>query len=100
MRLSKTQLLHLPVETRSGQPLGKIVDLVIEAETQTVVQYHVKSQAFVPGLFEQKLLIGRDEVVSLTDQKMVVEDGAVEGRSSKEMRFARGGKPIALTTRS
>jgi sporulation protein YlmC with PRC-barrel domain len=92
MRLSKSQLLHLPVETRSGRQLGKIVDFVVDAASQTIVQYHVKSSTFVPGLFEQKLLVGRDEVVSLTNEKMVVEDSAVEVRSG-QAKFSQGVNP-------
>lgn len=94
MRLSKSQLLHLPVETRSGRQLGKIVDFTIDTATQTLVQYHVKSSTFVPGLFEQKLLVGRDEVISLTNEKMIVEDSAVEAARSQS-KFVRGEKPFA-----
>lgn len=94
MRLSKSQLLHLPVETRSGRQLGKIEDFVVDAASQTVVQYHVKSTTFVPGLFEQKLLVGRDEVISLTNEKMIVEDSAVEAARSQS-KFVRGEKPLA-----
>lgn len=76
MILSRKQLLQLPVETRSGQSIGRVVDLEFDAAEQRIWRYHV-SQGSV--FFKNKLLISPSQVISLSEQKMVVEDGVVKG---------------------
>lgn len=78
MRLTLRQLHNLPVETVNGQPLGRVVDVEMDVGRQEILCYHVSSRKIIPGLFEQKLLIDRKQIVSLTAEKMVVED-AVRG---------------------
>lgn len=74
MRLSLHKLHNLPVETQAGQSVGRVVDVELDAETQSVQTYHIRSRTFIPGLFEQKLLIDRRQVISLTEEKLIVED--------------------------
>ncbi len=79
MKLTISQLHNLPVETQSGRALGRVVDVEIEPGQQEIRTYHVRSRAFIPGLFEQKLLIDRGQVVRLTPTKLIVEDGVAAG---------------------
>lgn len=70
MRITLSQLKRLPVETKSGTKLGKVYDLVLEIEGQTIAQYHVKS-ALVVG---EKYLVSRNQVIEINSKKMIVED--------------------------
>lgn len=72
MRISLSQLKKLPVETKSGSALGKVKDVVLEIEGQSVVQYEVG------GLVGKKYLIGREQVISIDDKKMIVEDNVAK----------------------
>ena len=76
MNLSPHQVLGLPVETKSGTRLGIIVDFEIDSDQQVVARYMVKP-AFVPRVLARELIIGASQVVSITNKKMVVEDGSV-----------------------
>ncbi len=73
--------LRLSVRTESGQPLGNVVDVSIDPDTQAVVQYHVKPSRLVPDVVWSPLLIHRHQVVSVTDRELVVDD-AVSRTSS------------------
>lgn len=74
MRLSLRDLHNLPVETPSGASIGRLVDVEIDVDEQTIRTYHVRSRTLIPGLFGQKLLIDRSQVVSLTKEKLIVDD--------------------------
>ncbi|MBI4276765.1 PRC-barrel domain-containing protein [Candidatus Uhrbacteria bacterium] len=75
MFITAQKCLGLPVETERGQKLGKVTDFEIDVESHLVQKYHVKSGGLIRGLFEDTLLIDRSEVVSITQEKMTVEDG-------------------------
>jgi hypothetical protein len=75
MIITAKQLLQLPVWTQSGIRLGRVVGFGYEAETQTVLRYEVRR-----SLFGAPFLVGRDQVVSLDTEKMVVEDAVVRAR--------------------
>lgn len=83
MRLTLKQLKHLMVETASGVKLGKVYDIILESEGQLAFQYLVR-----PSLLPKKVyLIGRDQILRFTDEKIIVEDALIkneEKASSKE----------------
>lgn len=77
--LDHKELLHLPVFTKSGVPIGKVVGFVFDEESQSIVQYEVKRH-----VIGKTLLIHRMQVLSIAKAKMVVEDaaiGAAEGEA-------------------
>lgn len=74
MNLSKNQLINLPVFTRSRKRLGHIVDFELNTELQEVIKYHVRGENIIKELIEKDLIISSSQVISLDDQKMVVED--------------------------
>ncbi|MBI3115614.1 MAG: PRC-barrel domain-containing protein [Candidatus Kerfeldbacteria bacterium] len=74
MRITLNQLHNLPVETQSGEHLGRVVDVELDADRHEVVSYYVKTKSLLPGLFEQLLIVDRRQVVSITPEKLVVED--------------------------
>ncbi|MFH0804786.1 MAG: PRC-barrel domain-containing protein [Patescibacteria group bacterium] len=77
MNLQLRQLSNLPVYTQSGQHLGRVVDFELDSTSQSVLQYHVRSSQLIRELLRQDLLVSREQVVSLTNEKMVVEDSTV-----------------------
>lgn len=71
--LLKKNLIGLPVFTQIGVNIGKITDIEVETESQTISKYQVKK-----SLFEKPLLIDRGQVVSINQKSMVVEDAVVK----------------------
>ena len=79
MNLSfKNNLIGLPVETKLGLSVGKISDIELEAEGHRVSSYLVKTSKVLPGFLSRELAINPRQVVSLTDEKMVVDDNVVK----------------------
>ncbi len=79
MILARKQLFHLPVETVSGQKLGRVIDVEIDQETHGVARYHIaKGELVIPGLSTGTLLVAPSQVVSINDKKMVVDDALVQ----------------------
>lgn len=74
MELSDRKIIHLPVFTKSGKELGKVSGFEIDTNTQAIKRYYVKSHRLVAELFSKELIIGATQVISITDQKMTVED--------------------------
>lgn len=73
--------LRLPVRTESGQPLGTVVDVTIESDTQSVVSYHVKPNRLVPDLVWSPLIIHRSQVIELNDREMIVDDAVTRTKA-------------------
>jgi len=74
MRINLKQLKKFVVETKSGMHLGKVLDVVLEIDGHSIVQYEVG------GLISKKYLINREQVMSISDKKIIVEDnvGSIE----------------------
>lgn len=79
MQLSNQQILRVPVETKSGYRLGVVASFEIDAEQQIIARYVVRP-ALVPRVLARELIISAAQVVSLTNKKMVVEDGVMPAR--------------------
>ncbi len=73
MLIDLKQLLGLPVSTESGQPVGKIIGLILNNETHTIHQYAVKATGLT-HFFTRELLISPQQVISIDANKMVIED--------------------------
>ena len=73
MLLEHDKLIGLPVQTQSKQALGKLDGLVFEIESQSIFQYIVRP-AGITHIFDKELLINREQIISITDKKIIVED--------------------------
>lgn len=73
MLLEHKQIIGLPVAAKSGERLGKIAGFNLDSESQIIYQYRVNPLG-LSNLFAKELLIHHDQVVSLDDKKMVVDD--------------------------
>lgn len=82
MNLKKRDLIDLPVYTKSDQHLGKIVDFDLDSTTHMVSQYHIKSTDIIRGLLTKELIVNQSQVVSLTNQKMIVEDNVAKDKEA------------------
>lgn len=88
----KINLKNLSVRTVSGVELGNIRDIILDTESQIVLQYEVSS------LFGNKYLISREQVISVDNEKMIVEDDltGVENKNIKESKVSIEPEGVAM----
>ncbi len=68
--------MGLSVETQHGIHLGKIVNVEIDETAGKAVRFHVSNKPLVLQILhtDPGYLISREQVVSISDEKMVVVD--------------------------
>lgn len=81
-------LLGLSVETKSGEHIGRIHAVLMDVESQTVAQYEVRRPGILKEFLAPDLLVHRNQVLSLTKEKMVVDDLLLP-KSEKEPGITR-----------
>lgn len=69
--------LKLHARTQSGKPLGQVVDVEIDPDSQAIISYHVKPSRLVPDMVHSPLLIHRSQVIEFTERELIVEDASV-----------------------
>ena len=74
-------ILHLTVVTESGINLGKVRDVNLDLDTHMVNHYIVAKR-----LQKTPLLIAPKQVVSISDERMVVEDTTNPNVEEVEMK--------------
>jgi len=91
MQMSSVDLINLPVYTQSGQGLGRIVSFDLDVDSHLVVNYHV-STGLIKGLWHQRLLIHRSQVIAINKEKIVVEDNVAKETATnlKKVRLVAG----------
>lgn len=77
MIILSSDLINLPVYTQSGKHLGRISDFEADIDTHTISCYYVKT-GMIKGLWHQQLMITPTQVISVSKEKMVVEDNAAK----------------------
>lgn len=93
--ITKNDLIDLPVYTQSGEYLGRVVDFELDPATHTIFRYHVRSRDSIKDLLQaRELVIASAQVISLNNEKMVVDDGAIPSPATEE----RVAKKAALAT--
>lgn len=94
MKIDWKQLKSLSVETKSGVNLGKILNFILETDGQSILQYEVGS------LFGKKYLISREQVLSVDNEKILVEDNVEGVGSSRDLAELKSEKidmePVAM----
>ena len=68
---------NLPVYTVSGEHLGKVVGVEVEATAKQVMRYEVATALSLVGLWGKKLLISPEQVVSISKESMIVADAVM-----------------------
>lgn len=87
MLINYSQLINLPVETKSNEFLGKIADLEIDIENYSIKKLHVKSSNLIRGLFEGVLIIDQSQIYEITKEKIIVEDEAKKVKNKKTLNI-------------
>jgi len=95
-RKAQHELIGLTVETKSGERLGKVADIEIDAATHSVSHYIVRSANPLKELVsDEQLCIAPTQVVAFTQHTMVVED--MDIRSQEKIQQASK-RPSPLPT--
>ncbi len=74
MQLSGEQLDGLLVQTQSGQKLGAVESILLDTETHVITHYQVKPSITLLALFKKNFLVASAQVISLSQEKMIVHD--------------------------
>ena len=82
--LEEKKLLKLPVETKRGVKLGRVLGFDFDCENQSVLRWRVRPQGLTSRVLTHPLLITREQVLSITEEKMTVDDNV-----EKEMELAK-----------
>jgi len=93
MKISWSQLNHLPVVTKSGQKLGIVEGVTVDTEAHAVQSYEVKPGGAVLGLLRKTLLISPVEVIAISAEQMTVKDSVApvgETTTSRATRLVLG----------
>lgn len=100
MLIKYSQLINLPVETKSNEFLGKVADLEIDIENYNIKKLHVKSSNLIRGLFEGVLLIDQSQIHEITKDKIIVDDEAkkVKNKKSLNIKLPETEKATVMTT--
>lgn len=72
MLINISRLKNLPVVTLSGKQLGRVIDLELEIETQTVMNLLVRHH-----VLGKVLVINRSQIKSITAEAITVDDSSV-----------------------
>ena len=78
----------MPVYTKSGQHLGKVVDILCDPDDLRIVQIIVKSGVALP-IVSKEHVIHRQQIISVSSEKVVVEDAVV-----KDAEFVASPRPV------
>lgn len=84
MLLPFSKLKNLLVFTQGGIKLGQIADAELDLDSQSIIRYTVKRGIVSRGV----LLIHRGQVISITAEKMTVEDAVVKENEAAKMKEA------------
>ncbi|MEA2088831.1 MAG: PRC-barrel domain-containing protein [Patescibacteria group bacterium] len=75
------KIIGMTVETKSGEQLGKVFDFEVEIESQNILKYYVKSSNILEEFFKKELIIHRNQIISISNKKIIVKDGIVHEKS-------------------
>ena len=67
-------LLKLPVWTKSNTRLGRVVGFDFDESAQMVVRWRVRPVGVTSRLVGGELLVGREQVLVITAERMIVDD--------------------------
>lgn len=74
MQFRDKDLRGVPVFTKSGDKIGKLVGFLIDTNQHTVAQYLVSRSRLISRILPEELSISPSQVISLDVEKMVVDD--------------------------
>ncbi len=75
----KIKILHQKVITKSGEELGKMRDFFVDDVSFFLQKIEVQGSIW-KSLFKGKLLIARDQIITIGQDAIIVEDAAVPAK--------------------
>jgi sporulation protein YlmC with PRC-barrel domain len=90
MLISSQKLIGLKVETQSGTYIGRVQSFEVEVDTQGIVAYSIKPSLLEGGPFSEELRVHQGQVVSISDEKMVIMDNVVKYKEKEEKKVFIG----------
>ncbi len=75
--LQNKKIIGLPVYTQSNFYLGKISAFEVDPISQMIINYHLKGN-LIKKMVQGELIINREQVISLDEKKMIVEDNVIK----------------------
>jgi len=84
MLLKHKQLIGLLVKTQDGRVLGQIKDFEFNTEMGQIDKYIISSSELVKKILAQDLIINQGQVISIDNQEMIVDSGAISIKSTAE----------------
>jgi sporulation protein YlmC with PRC-barrel domain len=83
MTLPHNHLVNLPAYTQSGTRLGYVASFEVDELEQRIKRYIIKTHYGLVGLFDKKLIVNVQQVVSLSRERLVVEDAILQQPSAE-----------------
>lgn len=77
MKLTASEIKKLPVYTKSGEHIGRVLDIVIDNQNHAVFNYSIARKRTLAHLLPSTFLVSPLQVITLDNTKMVVEDTSV-----------------------
>jgi sporulation protein YlmC with PRC-barrel domain len=74
---SSLQAKGLPVQTRSGQDLGRVSGFILDTERGCIFQIEVRPAGLVRGLVAQELLVSWNDVIEWTATEIIVQENVL-----------------------
>lgn len=99
MLIKHKQLIGLLVETQSGEKLGRVDGFNLETDSHLIFQYLVKP-AGLSKIFSHELIINRSQVISLSAEKMVVDDLVYKKLAENSISAPKNPLPAEAVTTS
>lgn len=82
------ELIGMAVITEDKKKLGKVEEYILDSESFVIQQLSVK-RGLLRGLADTGLLIGRQQVVSITDNEIIVKSTATSAKKQPIMEAVR-----------
>lgn len=80
------ELTGMKVETESGRKLGRVSDFVLETDGQKILQIFV-ARPVIRSLIEPELIIGRKQIKSISNSKVVVKEATEQKLRENRQEF-------------
>lgn len=80
------ELTGMKVETESGRKLGRVSDFVLETDNQKILQIFV-ARPVIRSLIEPELIIGRKQIKSISNSKVVVKEATEQKLRENRQEF-------------
>lgn len=77
MVLNSRRLIGLPVRTRSGERIGRVLGFDVDVDTGKLAAIRVRAPGLIPHFVDQEVSVGWAQVVSIDEKEVVVSDGTV-----------------------